>query len=385
MKFTATTSENPSTDRAVAEITSRASGELGGVAPDLAFLFVTPHHAGDLERAVRKITGELGTRYLLGCTGESIVGGRREFEGVPAMALWTGSFPDPHLESVHVQFQQSPDGHFFTGTPKVPDEASTLILLADPFTFPADVFLRRCEEDYPQLQILGGMASGARKLGESRLIVNSNVYRDGAVGVLLTGGACVRPLVSQGCRPFGSSFVITKADGNAILTLRGRPAIEILRAQIADLAPDDRQLLAQGLHLGIVIDACKETFRRGDFLVRNVMAVNEENGAIVVADHVRAGRTVQFHLRDASTASEDLHILLREAREEGRPPAGALLFTCNGRGKRLFEVANHDVGAVAKEIGDIPLVGLFAAGEFGPIGGRNFLHGFTASLALFRG
>ena len=160
MKFTAATSENPDTDRAVAEITSRASGELDGAFPDLAFLFVTPHHVGDLERAVTHVTKELGARHLLGCIGESIVGGRREFEGVPAMVLWVGSFPDAHVESVHVQFQQSPDGHFFTGTPKVPDEASTLILLSDPFTFPADLFLRRCGEDYPRLQILGGMASG---------------------------------------------------------------------------------------------------------------------------------------------------------------------------------------------------------------------------------
>ena len=385
MKFTAATSENPDTDRAVAEITSRASGELDGAFPDLAFLFATPHHVGDLERAVTHVTKELGARHLLGCTGESIVGGRREFEGVPAMALWAGSFPDAHLESVHVQFQQAPDGHFFTGTPKVPDEASTLILLSDPSTFPADLFLRRCGEDYPRLQILGGMSSGSRQRDENRIIVNSDVHRDGAVGVLLAGQAHVRPLVSQGCRPFGSSFVITKADRNAILTLQGRPASEILKEQIAGLAPEDSQLLAQGLHFGIAIDARKETHGRGDFLVRNVMGVNEKNGAIVVTDLVRGGQTVQFHLRDAGTASEDLHILLREAREEGRPLSGALLFTCNGRGKRLFHVHNHDADAVAKELGDIPLAGLFAAGELGPIGGQNFLHGFTASLALFQG
>jgi small ligand-binding sensory domain FIST len=178
-------------------------------------------------------------------------------------------------------------------------------------------------------------------------------------------------------------MVITRADKNFIVQVGGRPAIEKLRAEIEALTPEERALLERGPHVGIAIAAGKERYGRGDFLVRNIIGVRREDGAIAVTDMVRPGLTIQFHLRDASTASEDLEVLLREVRDEGRRPEGALLFSCNGRGQRLFEVSDHDAGAVARELGEIPLAGFFAAGEIGPVGGHNFLHGFTASLALF--
>ena len=214
------------------------------------------------------------------------------------------------------------------------------------------------------------------------MFIDSDIVDTGAVSALISGGVRVRPLVSQGCRPFGRTYVITEADRNAIVTLKGRPAKDLLVEEVALLAPEDRQLLAHGPHVGIAIDAGKKAHGRGDFLVRNVLGIDKEGGAVFVTDFVRAGQTIQFHLRDAGTASEDLHILLRNALEDGRP-AGALLFTCNGRGKRLFQAHSHDSGAVTKELGDIPLAGFFAAGEIGPVGGKNFLHGFTASVVLF--
>jgi len=191
-------------------------------------------------------------------------------------------------------------------------------------------------------------------------------------------------VVSQGCRPIGRPFVVTKAERNVILELGGAPALAKLRELFAELAPDDQRLAQQGLHVGQVINEYQEAFGRGDFLVRNVQGVDPDTGAIAIGDFVRVGQTVQFHVRDAETADEDLNALLASARQSaGGDCQGALVFTCNGRGTRLFDEPHHDAGCLARHF-DVPAAGFFAQGEIGPIGGKNFLHGFTASIALFR-
>jgi small ligand-binding sensory domain FIST len=354
-----------------------------GEEPDLAVLFSSPHHFSDMSAIAREVSRVLSPGHLIGCTGESIIGGKVEYEGAPAVTLWAAGLPGTEVASGHIVYEETPHGFAFLGIPEIPLDPATLILLGDPFSFPADIFLQRSEQDYPELQIFGGMASGAMQPGRTHLISGSEVYSSGAVAAVLSGGVRVKPVVSQGCRPFGKHLVITKADQNVVLQLGGVPAFEKLKEQLRGLTPSERLLVRQGLHLGIAIDARKRSHGRGDFLVRNVIGVDQEKGGILVTDVVRAGQTVQFHLRDAETASEDLQILLKNARLQGAPPGGALLFSCNGRGSRLFDVPSHDARAIAGEFGDLPLAGFFAAGEVGPVGGKNFLHGFTASLALF--
>jgi small ligand-binding sensory domain FIST len=206
----------------------------------------------------------------------------------------------------------------------------------------------------------------------------------GAVAVLVHGPIRMRTVVSQGCRPIGSPFVVTKADRNVILELGGRPALAQLQELFGSLAPDEQRLAQHGLHVGQVIDEYRATFGRGDFLVRNVQGADPDTGAIAIGDWVRVGQTVQFHVRDAATADEDLNLLLAAAKDESTAQCkGALLFTCNGRGTRLFNQPHHDAGTVARYWNDLPLAGFFAQGEIGPIGGKNFVHGFTASIALF--
>jgi small ligand-binding sensory domain FIST len=196
--------------------------------------------------------------------------------------------------------------------------------------------------------------------------------------VLVDAGIEIRTLVSQGCRPIGRPYVVTKADGTFVEELGGRPALERLQELAANATEAERELLQSGLHVGLVVDEHKENFTRGDFLVRNLLGADRSSGALAVGDRVSVGQTVQFHVRDADAADEDLRELLAGADAEA-----ALLFTCNGRGRHLFGTADHDAGLVEKLLGPIPVAGCFCAGEMGPVGGRNFLHGFTASLALF--
>ena len=211
------------------------------------------------------------------------------------------------------------------------------------------------------------------------MFLDDRVIDTGAVGVRVDG-IRIRALVSQGCRPIGSIYTVTVAEGNVIRELAGRPPLQRLQEVVEALPPEDRELVNRGLHVGRVIDEYKTELGRGDFLIRGVTGVDPQTGALAVGDRIEVGETIQFHVRDAATADEDLRNLLEQ---EAEPADGALLFTCNGRGSRLFPVPDHDASLVSNKLGGLPLAGFNCAGEIGPIGGKNFLHGFTASVALF--
>lgn len=368
---------------ALSEVMGRVSKDLEGSCADLALIFVSAHHIGTLGPLAAAVRERKLARHVLGCTGESIVGDGREVEGEAAVSLWAIRLPGVSLRPMRLTF----DGAEIAGWPDDLDgpraSGRALLLLGDPSSFPADPWLKRLNAEASGLCVIGGMASAGHEAGQNRLALDGQVFDDGAVAVLLDGPLRVRTVVSQGCRPIGRPMIVTKADRNLIKELGRRPALEVLRETFDALSEDDQERVRQGLHLGRVINEYQESFRRGDFLVRNVIGADQEGG-VAINDIVRVGQTVQFHVRDADSADEDLNSLLREGRDPaGAPPAGALLFTCNGRGTRLFPDPDHDVSALRGTLGPIPIAGFFAMGEIGPVGGQNFLHGFTASVALF--
>jgi small ligand-binding sensory domain FIST len=388
MPFAAALSTKMDTEQALDEAGARALDEFQGP-PDLGLVFFSPHHHEAAERIAARLQDRVKANCLLGCGGESIVGNDREVEGGPAMCLWLGRWKEPvELTPFHMMVEATPDGHSLLGWPDeltaADPKESVVLLLGDPYTFPVDEFLRQVNERHPGLRVVGGMASGASEPGMSRLLLGNRVLEQGAVGVLLRGPAKVRCIVSQGCRPVGRHLVVTRGKDNIIAELGGKPPLAQLQELWQELPPRDRQLFQRGLHVGRVINEYQGEFHRGDFLVRNLMGLDQASGALAITDRVRVGQTVQFHVRDAASADEDLHELLQIdlSAHESRP-AGALLFTCNGRGTRLFAEPDHDAKTVRAEAGAVPLAGFFAAGELGPVGGQNFIHGFTASVVLF--
>ncbi|MEO6807615.1 MAG: FIST N-terminal domain-containing protein [Isosphaeraceae bacterium] len=371
------------TDAAIAEVVDQVADALNGEPADLALAFVSAHHAEGLGRLAAAVSQRGVGRHILGCTGESIVGQGREIEAKPAVSLWSIRFPEGvRLRPIRLGF----DGELFKGWPgdlvePKADEDRALVLLGDPFSFPADRWLKALGPESSNLCVVGGMASAGQVPGSNRLVLDGQTFDAGAVGILIDGPVSVRTVVSQGCRPVGHPMIITKADGNLIQELGRRPALEVLQETFASLDSADQDMARQGLHVGRVINEYQDAFGRGDFLVRNLIGADDE-GALAVTDLVRVGQTVQFHIRDAETADEDLRLLLR-SEPGGSTPAGALLFSCNGRGTRLFPAPDHDALALVDALGPIPVAGFFAMGEIGPVGGQNFLHGFTASIALF--
>ncbi len=374
--FASAMSMHPVPAHAVGETAGELLDRLDGD-PDLVVCFASPHFVGALDDMAHAVRNLLGPRVLLAMTTSGVVGGPHEVEEGPAISMLAASLPDATATPAVLQVTDTPDGPTVTGWPELDGEPETMVLLADPFSFPAEVFLRRLHDDRPGLTVVGGMASAGPRPGTNRLVVDETVAAEGAVGVLFHG-ASIETVVSQGCRPIGAPFVATNTHGRFVDELGGRPAVERLQELAASVSEEDRALLQQGLHLGIVVDEHQADFTRGDFLIRNVMGVDRDSGALAVGDAVEVGQTVQFQVRDAASADEDLRALLA-----GREGDGGLLFTCNGRGRDLFGAPNHDAGVIAELLGPVPLAGGFCAGEIGPVGGRNFVHGFTASVALF--
>ncbi|MFQ3592574.1 MAG: FIST N-terminal domain-containing protein [Gemmataceae bacterium] len=381
MPFAAAFSQLPLTRSAVSAACEQA--QLPEV--DLAVVFFTPEY--DSELLHRELHTRLRPRYLLGCSVQGVLAGYGEYEQGPALALWTARFPaGVRLTPFHLTLERTADGPSIFGRPdellEPSNEPLAAFVLGDPFSFPADFFLERLNDDAPGVSVFGGMASGTRGPQQVRLI-GQTVYQEGAVGVLLQGDTGLRSLVSQGCRPIGTPFVVTRAEENVIFELGGQSPHQRLIELYQSLSPEEQTLMQRGLHVGRVIDEYRDDFKQGDFLIRNVMGLDRSSGALVVGDRIRVGQTIQFQVRDAGSADAELRQLLQGCRQSSTRYGGGLLFTCNGRGSNLFDVPDHDAATVQELVGPLALAGFFAAGELGPIGGRNYIHGFTASLALF--
>jgi small ligand-binding sensory domain FIST len=350
----------------------------GGV--DLAFLFLSPHHLAEADAAAEAVRGELAPRHLLGCVAEGVVSGVRELEGGPAVSVWAGALPGAEIQSFHLAAVPTESGIAVTGFPALGDPA-LVALLVDPFTFPVGPFLTTLNEARAQIPLVGGIAAAGRRPGTQALIVDDAVHAEGAVGAVVSGLPVVT-VVSQGCRPIGREAVITRCEGNIIHELAGQPALERLRREIAAFSAEEQALAAHGLLAGLVIDENRPEYDTGDFLMRGLLGADEATGALVLGETVRVGQTLRFFVRDAASADVDLRRALSEAPRRART-AGALLFTCNGRGTHMFSEPDHDARVVAELLGTEALAGFFCGGEIGPVGGKAFLHGFTATLAVF--
>jgi small ligand-binding sensory domain FIST len=365
-----------------AEAARAAEAALGGGHADLALVFASGAHLAAPEATLEAVHGVLAPGELIGCGAGGVLGAGRELESGTAVAVWAAASGGAgELRSFHA----TASDEAVDGLPDL-DGANGAILLADPYSFPTDATLAALAEHAPTVPLLGGIASARTEEGAGALFYGDEIREQGAVGVSLRGIEML-PCVSQGAAPLGREVTITAAEGHIIHELAGRPALETVERIIAELRPRERSLIAAGVLIGIVIDSGKPEYTQGDFLVRGVLGADAGTGQLAVGATVHEGQVVRLHARDAKSADEDLHraLSLRAEAMAGTPPAGALMFSCNGRGRAMFGSCDHDARAVECELRAAPAAGFFAAGEIGPVGGRSFLHGFTATVAVFPG
>lgn len=371
--------------RAAEQACRQALEPLGAHPPDLVCAFVSGGEPDQVSAAGERVAAITGAQAMVGCTAGGVIGAGRGVEGRAAVSVWAAQLPGATVRSFHLEVMQADEGMAVIGLPERTPRDSVAVLLTDPYTFPTDGFVSRANDALDGLAIAGGLASGA---GATWLWADGRSYDRGAVGVMVGGNDVVaRTVVSQGCRPIGPAMTVTSAHGNVLVELAGRPALQKIEEILAMLPPADQALASSGLHLGIALDEYAEEHDRGDFLIRGILGLDPGSSGVVVGDLVEVGATVRLQVRDADAADEDLRALLGAFRGKNRPVAGALLFSCNGRGEHLFGSslggADHDVAVVRRELKTSGVAGFFAGGELGPVAGRNHLHGFTASVLAF--
>lgn len=387
MQFTSALSLSNDCSQATEELLAQTLARMDPNEVDLVTLFSAGHDPDDLEKVADQIKATFHKAVSLGCTAEGAIASDRELENRHAMVLMAGQMPGVEIETFHMLPHRLEEcEHLSEHIATAADVGPAFVAFGDPFSCDIQRFLDLMNVSFPGAALLGGMASGAPAAGGSRLLLNGFLHDEGLVGVALSGNIQVDTVVSQGCRPIGKHFIITDGEHNIVRELGGRPVLEVLQEVISSLPETDRKLLQRGLFVGRVIDETRRPLERGDFLIQNVVGVDQNNGALAISGLARKGTTIQFHVRDARSADEDLRQLLAPyALSPDKPsPIGALLFSCNGRGTRMWSEADHDISVVREVCGRIPVAGFFCAGEFGPIGGKNFIHGFTASIGLLR-
>lgn len=355
------------------------------------FLFVSGSNLGDNAIAIRTALDELASDVpVFGCSAESLVGRGREIEGQTAASILLLSELSQPPMIYPMECLRTPDGPTVVGfTDEIIElarQSNGMLVAACPQTFSVDRLITALEPERGAavVPILGGYCSSQNWESSSLLFCNNKVLNRGAVGLVLPPELHWQTIVSQGCRPIGDPMVVTALDGNTILGLGGRPALPMLRELFQRLPSHERDMAIDALLIGRAITEYCDTFSHGDFLIRNVQGVDTDVDGIVVTDRFQVGQTIRFHVRDAQGADADLTNLLSRVNKGGIENKAGLLFSCNGRGHRMFSQPNHDALAIDKTFPGLPLAGIFAAGEFAPLANRNLTHGFTAVAAFLR-
>lgn len=391
MKWASSISTSETIEQCVQEAARAVREQMGDKEIHLTILFVSPHFKEQYAAIPRLLGEQLSYGTLLGCSGGGIIGGGQEVEQKPAFSLTCAHLPGVNIQEIQTDTMTLPDPD--TG-PSVwrewlgvdAESNPQFIMLADPFSFRGEEFLAGLDFAYPNSPKVGGLASGSHFQGGNVLYIGDRMYNNGLIGVALSGNIQLDTIVAQGCRPIGNPMSITRCSDYLLEEVDNKPPLAVLEEMVETLSEYDRKLLQTSLFLGIEMDPLKDDPGQGDFLIRNLIGVDRETGALSIGAQLREGQLVQFHLRDKVMSAEDLTVMLARYSKQGRPDdvCGALLFSCLGRGQYLYGEANHDCNVFKDKLGEVPLGGFFCNGEIGPVGRNTFLHGYTSSFGIFR-
>lgn len=391
MKWASSISTESTIDACIEQTVAAIREQLGDRETHLTVIFVSPHFKESYDRIQDVIRQRLDPGILIGCSGGGIIGGGREVEEKPAFSMTSAHLPGVKITPVFSDTMMLPDQDTAPGVWREwlgveAEDNPHFIILADPFSFRGEEFLEGFDFAYQNSVKIGGLASGANTGGGNVLYLDDKTHRNGMVALALSGNIEVDTIVAQGCRPIGKPLKITQCEKTFLRQLEGKTPFEVLEGLLETASDYDRQLIRSSLFLGIEMDPLAEEPKQGDFLIRNLIGIDQESGGISIGAFLRQGQLVQFHLRDKVMSAEDLNLLLSKysSQDKSKEAKGALLFSCLGRGQHLYGKPNHDSEMFKNKLGNVPLGGFFCNGEIGPVGKTTYLHGYTSSFGIFR-
>lgn len=391
MRWASAVDTDSSLPAAIERAAEKIFNDLGKQDPDLLFVFVSGEHATRFEAVSELLRKEFEGTYLFGCCASSVIGAGQEIEGRPGISLTGAILPGVRMRGTHLDAAQVPpvyaEPHVWEDVLHLTaSQQPSFLVLSDPFSFETETFVKGLDRVFPGSVKIGGLASGARQVGSTALYLGDRVYHSGAITLSLTGDIQIDAIVAQGCRPIGEPMFVTAAHENLIREIDGHAARDVLSELFEKLSPADRDLFSQSLFLGVAIRTDTSEYAPNDFLIRNILGMDPQSGALWVNAEIPARSVVQFHFRDAAASALDLERALTEYRESPLFGAsgGALLFSCVGRGIDLYGQPDHDSNAFRRLVADVPLGGFFCSGEIGPVQDSTFLHGHASAFAVFR-
>lgn len=364
-------------------------GQLAAPQVSLGLVFMAPRFFQQAKQVLEILRVHARVPLLAGCSSQALIAGSEEVEQNAGVSLALYALPGAELKAFRFTQEQVEEangpGYWQLETGIAADQTHGWLAFIDPFNLNSEAWLKTWNEAYAGLPTMGGLASGDFTEQATQVYLNGDVFEEGGVALSVGGAVELVGMTSQGCTPIGETWTLTKVDQNIIHEIGNRPAYEVLAETFNQLTPEEQRKARGNLFIGLVVNEYLEDFHRGDFLIRNLMGADPNSGSIAVGAWPRLGQTVQFQRRSAAAATEDMNELLNRTGKKLDRSAiyGGCLCSCNGRGQNLFGKPNHDAEMVQQALGPMGLSGFFCNGEIGPVGERNFLHGFTASLALF--
>ena len=389
MKWASAISAESRLESAVKDAAVTIKQQLEGQTPDWVAMFVSRKFADRYEEATAMLADRLPARVMMGAGAAGLIGDGHELESQPGVSVTAAVLPGVTIHPFALSDEDMPD---LDASPRAWEKwvgvsaasQPQFLFLSDPFSFRTENFILGMDYAFPKSPKIGGLASGASQPGKNALFLDQFCFRSGLVGVAFSGNIELNPVVAQGCRPIGDILRITSCSENILMGVNGKPPLELLQALFNDLSDRDRRLMRQALFVGLAMSASKEQPQQGDFLIRNVLGLDDRTGALAVGSALRVGQTIQFHLRDSRRSNDDLRAVFEQAGDRVTGTRGALLFSCVGRGKSLYGRSNHDSAFFTRAVGAVPLGGFFCNGEIGPVNGTTYLHGYTSCFGLFR-
>ena len=355
----------------------------------LGLVFMTPRFFSQAKQILEILRVHARIPLLAGCSSTALVAGNEELEENPGIVLALYSLPGAKLDGIYftqTQVEEADGPTYWQQLTEITaSQTNGWLTFIDPFHLDSESWLRTWNESYAGLPVYGGLSSGVFAEQVTQIYLNGDVYEEGGVAISVGGDVKLAGVISQGCTPIGDTWTLTRVEQNLIHKIANRPAYEVLSETVNEMPADEQKKVRGNLFIGLVVNEYLDDFHRGDFLVRNLLGGDPQTGVLAVGAMPRAGQTMQFQRRDAEAATEDMNELLGRTHIQlgGATVYGGCLCCCNGRGKHLFGESGHDAQLVQKQFGGIGLSGFFCNGEIGPVGQKNFLHGYTASLALF--
>jgi len=381
-------STHKDTRQAGGEAAATALTRSGSDTADLALVFATTEHGANYGLLLRTVQETARATHVVGCSAGGVLTSDGEIERAPGVAVLTvraDTFAAERFFVPQLRGRGRETGKEVAARVRPHLGADNLlIVLPDTYNFNPDAFFAGLSESAPDVPVVGGGASEDGTVGETFQLCGDTVSNNAVCGVLLSGHFRHTVGITQSCQPIGPAHTVTKSLRNLILELDGRPAFEVFAEIVPQPLREDLHRAAAFVFVGLPVDAERRHLARGEYVVRNLVGFDPQQGIVAVSDEVRQGQKMVFTLRDGNHSRDDLKLTLEAQTQAwaGQGPSFGLYFNCASRGRGLYGFPDLDTSYIKQYLGDIPVIGFFTGCEIGPIQQRSSLQLYSGVLAL---